>query len=455
VKVVAGRFLSAFLGIAAGLGVSSVLLFLWLGARNGRLNGETTSASVLAVVLSGSALIWLRSRRRDAEVARDTRRSPLWLIIALVFSGIAASAAFVLLSLHSPHGGWDAISDWNRHARFMFIGGPHWRDVFSSAEAEWTPGYPMLIAGAIAHCWAFAERETLLAPAVVAFLFAAAAVGLLVSSLSLLRNSSQGLIAGVILLCSPQFITQGSTQYADVPLAAFYLGAVALLCLHDAVQEHRGWLVMSGLMTGFAAWTKPEGLLFVLVILVVRSLIVSVARGPKIWLLEFRTFLLGLLPVLVLVLYFKFHMVGAVSDLIQGQTTGSFLQRALSASRYVTTAKAFAGQLLGFGGWVVMLPPLLLMYLLLVGVNRKRQDASAIFTGLLILVVMSGGYFMVYVVTPHDLAWHLKFSIDRVLMQLWPLALFTFFLIARTPEECAEDGDASSIGMKTSEKQAI
>jgi hypothetical protein len=41
----------------------------------------------------------------------------------------------------------------------------------------------------------------------------------------------------------------------------------------------------------------------------------------------------------------------------------------------------------------------------------------------------------VYLLTPLELAGHLYSSLHRLLMHLWPLALFTFFLGVATPEE--------------------
>src|SRR5678816_2584801 len=70
---------------------------------------------------------------------------------------------------------------------------------------------------------------------------------------------------GLILLATTGFLTDGPWQYADVPLAFYYLAAFATLLLADA--ESRGRIVaMAGLAAGFAAWTKDEGLLFALVL---------------------------------------------------------------------------------------------------------------------------------------------------------------------------------------------
>jgi hypothetical protein len=286
------------LGIGSGLGICSLLLFLWLVLFNGKAERGPILAVALAIILAGIAAL---HRQIPAPLfPRAWRRAP-WLTISLSLAALVAIASFVLFCVHSPRGGWDAWSAWNRDARFMFRGGEHWRDVMSSSEAGWTPGYPMLIPGAVAYCWFFTGQETLLAPNVIGFLFTVAVVGLLVFSLFVLRSPSQGLIAGIVMLCSPQFITQATTQYADVPLASFYLGAIVLLCLHDSVLNHRGLLVMSGLMTGMAAWTKNEGLLFALVLALVRCLVVGTSRGVKAWVRELLPFALGLVPLLVVV----------------------------------------------------------------------------------------------------------------------------------------------------------
>ena len=438
----ASALLVVFVGLGSGLGISSVLLFLWLMATDGAGKAEPVWLTVLAIVLAVVAMHprW-RRHALQSSLPADTSRAP-WLSICSGLAGVAAAAAFVLMCFHSPHGRWDAWSDWNRHARFMFRGGPHWRDVFSSAEAAWTATYPMLTPGAVAQGWFFANQESLLAPNAVAFLFAASAAGLLTSSLSLLRGRNQGLIAGLILLCSPGFVDQATTQYADIPLASFYLGAVLLLCLHDAIGNSPGWLVMAGLMTGLAAWTKPEGLVFTLTLVLVRCIVVGLGRGLKAWVAELLPFALGLLPVLALVLFFKFHMVGASSYFIQGQTQHTIIGRVLTGHRYLLIVKAFATQSMSWGGWGVTLLPMLLLYLLVVGINPNRRDWTSIGTSFLTITLMACAYFLVYVITPQDLPTQLDQSLDRVLMQLWPLTIFAFFLLARTPDEAIREGSS-------------
>jgi hypothetical protein len=50
--------------------------------------------------------------------------------------------------------------------------------------------------------------------------------------------------------------------------------------------------------------------------------------------------------------------------------------------------------------------------------------APAQLSTLLLLGLMLGSYFAIYVISPHDLHWHLSRSFDRLLLQLWPTLTF-------------------------------
>jgi len=48
-------------------------------------------------------------------------------------------------------------------------------------------------------------------------------------------------------------------------------------------------------------------------------------------------------------------------------------------------------------------------------------------------LIIACGYFMIYVITPHDLKWHIDTSIDRLMIQLLPMIVFGSFLYLKTP----------------------
>jgi hypothetical protein len=67
--------------------------------------------------------------------------------------------------------------------------------------------------------------------------------------------------------------------------------------------------------------------------------------------------------------------------------------------------------------------------------NREGKDGNALKTTIYIILLMLAGYFLVYVITPYDLEWHLNTSLSRLFVQLWPSFLFCFFLKVEGPDK--------------------
>ena len=45
------------------------------------------------------------------------------------------------------------------------------------------------------------------------------------------------------------------------------------------------------------------------------------------------------------------------------------------------------------------------------------------------------GFFFVYILTPHELSWHLDTSLSRLFLQLWPSIVFVACLCLNSPQE--------------------
>jgi hypothetical protein len=72
---------------------------------------------------------------------------------------------------------------------------------------------------------------------------------------------------------------------------------------------------------------------------------------------------------------------------------------------------------------------------LLLGKAKQIVNQEIIKTSLFSVFFMLGGYFMIYLITPLNLQWHIETSIWRLFLQLWPTIIFSFFLMVATPEE--------------------
>jgi len=413
------------LAILVGFGLSSLefalSLFLFDGSR---LSVYGLDFVVLAVALA----VYLR-RGPLPIAATASEKDPVRLVLlpCLALAVITGATIFIVNTIVSPHGEWDAWAIWNLRARFLYHGGSHWRAAFDERLAWSHPDYPLLLPSLVARGWRQLGSPTPVVPALVAFLFAAASVGILYGSLSSLHGRMQALLGALSLTGTLVFTQAAATQLADLPVGCFVLATCALLVLHWR-QAGRAYGLWAGFLCGMAAWTKNEGALLVLCVLAVEG--VRVLRARALAWDRIGPFLLGLVPGLALLVLFKVRL--APASYLFEDGAGQMLARILTPGRYVEIAHAFFGTGVTFGGWLALA---LIAYAILIGKTRDDDNRRASFAIGGIVTLMLAGFFAVYVITPKDLAWQLEFSLSRLLLQLWPSALLAFFLFTAGPTE--------------------
>jgi hypothetical protein len=424
--------LKGSLSVGLGFGVTSALFFLWI-LMAGRFGGGFLFLESGLLLLLAAAFFLTRPKGEWSPFHRKEVSPgtivPRWYYVLSFYGVLSLSLpAFLYLLLNRPHGGWDAWAMWNMRARFLFRGGDHWKDVFS-VLGELHPDYPFLVPGVVARAWSYLGSAPVSVPAAASLGFMLATVFLLVSSLRLIRGGSQGYVAGIVLLGASAFTRHGASQYADVYIGFFFLAAVVLASLaFEGATERRGVMILAGTAAALAAWTKNEGILFLFFFLAAGTLISGIFDGARAGLRRLALLAAGALPIALLVLYFKMRL-APPTDILVEQQGGALLARLLDPSRYATVTKAF----LVAGVWKFLLP-VLAVYLLLLGLDRDRARGKGFLVSVATLLAMFVSYFMVYVTTSKPLEWHLGTSLDRVLVQLWPSFLFSFFLLVRVPE---------------------
>src|SRR5207237_5909321 len=104
--------------------------------QSGRRAAKVGDLFLLVLMLL--VVFWqLRKRERKSLLvipARGNPYLPSWpLMVLFVGSVVVCVMALVHQALAAPHGAWDAWAIWNLRARFLFLGGVHWRDAFSKA----------------------------------------------------------------------------------------------------------------------------------------------------------------------------------------------------------------------------------------------------------------------------------------------------------------------------------
>jgi hypothetical protein len=441
------------LGVGVGFGLFSCFFFIWLLLFGPSSKGLVATQVLLAVC--ACAILIYRVRIAKAASALDLLRKSSdtkkpWILMGGFYLMLTITIAnLAILALKKPHGEWDAWAIWNMRARFIFKAGPLWRDAFSYLIDRSRPDYPILIPASIAGIWTEIGTDTVVVPAVLAILFTLALVGLTVSSLSLLRGRSQALFAGLVLLGTPFLITHTASQYADVPLGFFFLATLVLISLQDSLASNAGdFMLLAGITAGLSAWTKNEGLLFIVSIVVARFVFIVPVKGARFYFKQMLSFATGLTPILLIILYFKVNF-APPNYLIALQGSSDIVVKLLDSSRYVLVWGAFAKQIPEFGGWAVSIPLLLVFYLLIVGTAFNGRSKSSVGTSLITLCLMLLGYSMIYIISPIDLKLQLDTSLSRILLQLWPSFVFVYFLLVRPIGQIISEGKLRDEGPQT------
>ena len=426
----------AALGAGIGMGLTSII-FLLLD-----VTGAATPAAIFGIdiaLVGGLGWQYMRSRAGKAVPSASSETAPgfrwTWLL-ALAFGVVLVISWIRLVQMATalPVGEWDAWALWNLRAKFLAAPGGAWRYALSPLLSNTHPDYPLLLPAFVARAWKAGGGVNMVAPVVTALVFFAALIALLVSTVALLRGAASALLAGLVILSTTSLLLWAPSQYADIPLAFFYLGAIALMFLEASPTVSlsdggRRALLWAGLCTGLAAWTKNEGIAFLVCILAVFLAFTLWRQRDATAIIRAGWLLAGVAPGVFLTLWLKLSLAPAVDPLVTQGLSG--VARLQDVSRYVEVAKGFFTNLLNLGSGAAH--PLILLAILGIllrwQVEERYRLPVLIATAGLVLVFLS--YCAVFIITPYALAWQVQSSFDRLILQVWPSFLLVFFVLLR------------------------
>lgn len=422
----AALLVKVFSGIGLGLGITSCLYFLRLISLPGQ--GGYLLIQFLFLFLVTVALF----AKKRVSLAFSFHALPLnWYGILLgltaILVGVVALYYLVVFSRLSPHGDYDAQAIWNLRARFMYRSGAAWETAFSPLiNRNFHMDYPLLIPVNVIGGWNTLGSEVLRVPAMLSMLFLVGMAGVLYATLAWLRSASQAAIAAIVLLATPGLLLFSTFQTSDIPLTYFFLASVSLFVLASA-ETNSSLFFLSGMMAGLSAWTKNEGIPFVLLLFVFTGLVFGLRQAR----VQFLALLAGCALPLLTIFLFK-TLIAVNNDLFTNNGLSEILGKLLDPARYLQIITHLAGELLQLGNWPISILVLLLVYGWIIGVRTPAHFAEkAAWTVPAAQLLL---YLFVYVVTPHELQWHMNYSMSRLLIHVFPAALFAYFLFVNTPE---------------------
>ena len=259
-----------------------------------------------------------------------------------------------------------------------------------------------------------------------------------------LRGKTQALVGGTLLLGAAGFVSLSAAQYGDVPLSFYILATLALLCLQDRHPDDLRFSALAGLMVGFAAWSRNEGIIFLVAVIVAR-VVAAIRFGDRTGRAALAPQLLrlaiGLLAPLAIVIFFKLRVAGA-SDLLS-ESPALVLQHLSIPGRWILMLQALVVGLFGLGRFVVSIVLVLALYWYLVRFRIDERDRPTIAAMGIALALTLVSELVADVAWVDNLPLEIATGLERSLLHLWPAGVMLFFLAAGPLQLTAAEKPAS------------
>lgn len=430
--------LTGCIGTGIGIGITSSTAFFWLVLFTPPDGYYLIAELCLAIFLVLFAVYRFRYAKNTIKPqpasSHDSNIGKIgWLKSIFLILMIAFVVSFILKAyFERPYGAHDAWAIWNYRARWLFKGGSQWTYAFSYMHAADSPDYPLLVTGSVFRMWSLLGADHVAIPIMIAGVLAVGSILIIFSSLAILRGENQGYLAAIFIFITTRYLNIVTYQYGDPPLAFFILSTVVLFSLKDHYPNLSFRLLfLAGLTASCAAWTKNEGILFLVLIILIRF-IGELRRNNWFAILkQFFYFFLGTSFLLSSLIYFKLSFAIA-NDLVNKTNLKKLGVYLFDLDRYFEVFLGIIKKIFTFNDHIISL---LIVYFLISGLDRSSFVKKGIASHVLLMLFMIGGYFFSYFITPFDLRWHMSASLARLIVQLWPTWIFLAFYCAKSPEK--------------------
>lgn len=251
-----------FLAGGIGMGLNAQMLFFTLICFHRLLPFAVIGLHLLAVA---ALAVW----KFSSPAERPSRPVvPSWKTVAAAVLFLWSFSLLWPQARHFPFGGWDAWEVWNFKARFILLAGEHWTNIFQPLLWRSSPHYPLLLPLVNVWAWIFQPRPDFqLIPQITALLFTFLTTGLLLAALLKETQRPVVIAAPVLLLTTTFFGTIATSQYADIVMAYFLLAAI--YAVREGIKSYeKRFFGLAGMSLGCLAFTKPEGMIAALLLLV-------------------------------------------------------------------------------------------------------------------------------------------------------------------------------------------
>jgi len=370
------------------------------------------------LLVAGAALWSVRSKpqeftRPNFRQAMADRRSRARMIIDLTAGAIILlwTAGLMRRTLAQPLTGWDGLVDWIFKARVFNLAGTvplsflHDPEYAIYAHLD----YPLFVPLSIAHIYEFIGDQEIVAKGWWSLLAGAAAAGLYFG-LKELASQPARLVGLVVLIGMPAMMLNGAdglVGYAELPLAVLFLYA-ALFLYRWLRGTGPGDFCLSALFFGLAGFTKNEGLPVAVAgisLLVLLAFLLRRTNPAPVWQGLLLAALVAVPWQIQKTLYnISGDMQPGIPALLENwqERTGTIL---LNVGYYAANFNLL--------NLIWPLLPVLSVAVLIFAPRRWLTTLPLLF----LIAAHLTSTVAAFIITPHDLNWHLGTAADRLVFQ--------------------------------------
>lgn len=358
----------------------------------------------------------------NVQAALKDIRWPDIILILIILSQV--SYAFIFAPM-LPISGWDALQTW------VFKGKVFFYDMGISSgflqDPSSHPDYPLLIP--LTFSWIYTAMGHV-NDEMVRFIYPVQFVCLLMIFYYSVRKASTkriSLLFTTLLSMTPVIMVHTSgfivrigglysgdfAGYADLALSIFFLGAGAFF-YHYVLEGNRAYLLAAVLFLAMGAWTKNEGLVFLLSggVLITVSLVYGQRKKYPFILMTWVILGAVTLPWLIYKSYFN------ITSEYTPNMNAEVIQNNLWRLPYIIRMFVYVlfrdTDLYNYAWYGYIISSL---------INLRESLRNPIVSLHVMLLLQFAAYIFIYLISPLEIKQHIGTSVDRVIIHLTPLAM--------------------------------
>ena len=364
----------------------------------------------------------LAVRKRYLKPLREILKGVTWFEGLLFFIVAFQIIYFLVYAMSWPLVGWDAWTFWFFKAKAFYLAKgmpPDWFFLNPGPKpGEYMhPDYPLLTPLSVTWIYVCLDKIDEQLAKLIFVLNAIALLSIFYYTLKQNINRLYAVFFTSLLSITPVFIRHagGTPIYdavglADLTLSMYMFGAATFFYFYHKWKDSL-FLMLFFLFLGMGGWTKNEGLTYALL----GCLIAVIAVSEK------KKLFWGFFIMSVIIAPWQLYKVYLlIPNEYIGFSDPLPVRMIANAGRLPFVFKTMAMEFFNFKKFGLIWPAFLLTIIL----NWRKAIRYPLAPCLLFIFFQILVYGFIYYITPHDIKWQMRTSVDRIVLHLSPLALW-------------------------------